>query len=110
MTGFFKGISNLSPFASLVNILYHACSVMHKAFENTEDKRVKALDKPELLHVSSLKLDMKFYHGDINSKNVPPTAATITCVNRVKEVALTEPYSLVAHHHTRYLGDLFGDI
>jgi len=108
VTGFFKGMSNRSSFASLVNSLYYVYSAMEEAFENTEDERVKALDKPELRRVSSLKLDMQFYYGDINSKNAPPTAATIAYVNRVKEVARTQPYLLVAHQYTRYLGDLFG--
>lgn len=108
VTGFFKGMSNRSSFASLVNSLYYVYSAMEEAFENTDDERVKTLDKPELRRVSSLKLDMQFYYGDINSKNAPPTAATMAYVNRVKEVARTQPYLLVAHQYTRYLGDLFG--
>jgi heme oxygenase len=37
-----------------------------------------------------------------------PSPASQTYVARVQEVALTQPYLLVAHQYTRYLGDLFG--
>jgi len=108
VTGFFKGMSNRASFASLVTSLYYVYSAMEEAFENTTDERVKALDKPELRRVRSLKLDMQFYYGNSNTNIAPPTAATVAYVNRVQEVARTQPYLLVAHQYTRYLGDLFG--
>jgi len=107
VTGFFKGMSNRSSFASLVTSLYHVYSAMEEAFDVTADDRVKALDKPELRRVQALRQDMQFYYGN-ESKIAAPTAATMAYVNRVKEVARDEPYLLVAHQYTRYLGDLFG--
>lgn len=107
VTGFFKGMSNRSSFASLVTSLYHVYNAMEEAFDVTTDDRVKALDKPELRRVESLRKDMEFYYTDDN-KIAPPTAATMAYVNRVKEVAKSDPYLLVAHQYTRYLGDLFG--
>jgi len=107
VTGFFKGMSNRSSFASLVTSLYYVYSAMEEAFDVTTDDRVKALDKPELRRVQALRQDMKFYYGNENEV-AAPTAATMAYVNRVKEVARDEPYLLVAHQYTRYLGDLFG--
>lgn len=38
----------------------------------------------------------------------PPSAATRAYANRIAEVAQTWPLGLLAHHYTRYMGDLSG--
>ncbi|MDP2014758.1 MAG: biliverdin-producing heme oxygenase, partial [Actinomycetota bacterium] len=38
----------------------------------------------------------------------PPTAATRAYANRIAEVAQSWPLGLLAHHYTRYMGDLSG--
>ena len=48
------------------------------------------------------------YFGPEWRSTVEPTAATRKYMARVREVAASEPYLLVAHMYTRYLGDLFG--
>jgi len=108
VTGFFKGMSNLDSFGSLVTSLYYVYEAMEEAFENTSDARVCTLDKPELRRMDSLKADMDYFYSDRNQKIQSPSPATKAYVDRIKEVAKSEPYLLIAHQYSRYLGDLFG--
>jgi len=108
VTGFFKGMSNLDSFGSLVTSLYYVYEAMEEAFENTSDIGVCTLDKPELRRMNSLKADMDYFYSDRNQKIQSPSPATKAYVDRIKEVAKSEPYLLIAHQYSRYLGDLFG--
>merc|ERR1719230_1418338 len=81
---------------------------MEDAFDTTTEDRVVALDDPQLRRVHQLEHDMDFFYGAQWRDVIQPSAATRTYVARVKEVAEKQPYLLVAHQYTRYLGDLFG--
>lgn len=106
--GFFKGIGTKSSFATLVTSLYFVYDAMEKAFDYTSDECVKSLDSAEIRRVSSLEKDMEYFYGSAWKDMISPSKATKEYVARVEEVASTEPYLLVAHQYTRYLGDLFG--
>mmetsp|Transcript_7977 Transcript_7977/g.8746 ORF Transcript_7977/g.8746 Transcript_7977/m.8746 type:complete len:160 (-) Transcript_7977:102-581(-) len=51
---------------------------------------------------------MDYFYGSTWPTMIEPSPVTKAYVARVKEVAEKEPYLLVAHQYTRYLGDLFG--
>ena len=51
---------------------------------------------------------MAYYSGADWRTQVQPSPATKAYVAQVERVAAEEPYLLVAHMYTRYLGDLFG--
>lgn len=68
----------------------------------------KAVHFPnELGRLHSLEEDMEFYFGS-DWKEVPMSDATRAYVNRIREVSEKDPALLIAHHYTRYLGDLSG--
>jgi heme oxygenase len=63
---------------------------------------------PILNRKQALEQDLAFYYG-VNWRNeIAPSVAAQEYVNRIHEVAATEPELLAAHSYTRYLGDLSG--
>ena len=51
---------------------------------------------------------MRYYFGPIWRSIVKPSEQCQRYVDRIHEVAKTEPELLIGHHYTRYLGDLSG--
>jgi heme oxygenase (biliverdin-producing, ferredoxin) len=65
--------------------------------------------RPELLRVASLERDLTHLHGGTHWRTaLEPLPATAAYAARVTEVAHDWPAGYVAHHYTRYLGDLSG--
>lgn len=108
VTGFFRGIATKSAFSQLVASLYFVYEAMEAAFDASEDPSVRALDYASLRRVPALEEDMTYYFGSSWRSTVQPSPATQEYAGRVREVAEKEPYLLIAHMYTRYLGDLFG--
>jgi heme oxygenase (biliverdin-producing, ferredoxin) len=108
VTGFFRGIATKPSFAQLVSSLYFVYAEMEDAFDKTSDPSVRALDYPALRRRAALEEDMAYFFGSEWRTTVTPSAATRKYVERVQQVAQSDPYLLVAHMYTRYLGDLFG--
>ena len=108
VTGFFRGIATKGAFSSLVASLYFVYEAMESEFDQTQDPSVKALDYPSLRRTAALEEDMAYYFGAEWRDTVEPSPATKEYVARVRAVAQEDPYLLVAHQYTRYLGDLFG--
>lgn len=106
--GFFKGIATKSAFANLVTSLYFVYTAMENSFDETESTDVKALDVSELRRVPSLEKDMEYFYGPEWKERIVQTTATRRYVERIVDIAEREPFLLVAHQYTRYLGDLFG--
>jgi len=63
---------------------------------------------PELHRVAALVQDLTHYFGDDTWRALPPHPATARYVQRLDDLAEQRPGELVAHHYTRYLGDLSG--
>lgn len=64
--------------------------------------------KAELLRVAALERDLDHLHGPGWQSRTAVLPATARYADRVAEVAATWPAGYVAHHYTRYLGDLSG--
>merc|ERR1712176_856159 len=115
VTGFFKGLADKESYRALLTSLYFVYAAMEKAMDTTIEKRVKDLDYEQLRRLTSLEQDMDFFYGNGWERSITPSRASAAYVSRVEEVAKTEPYLLIAHQYTRYLGtkknifcDLFG--
>ncbi|PRX95717.1 heme oxygenase (biliverdin-producing) [Allonocardiopsis opalescens] len=63
--------------------------------------------RPELERVPALERDLEFLYGPGWRARVAPSAATGRYVRRLGEMA-DWPAGFVAHHYTRYIGDLSG--
>lgn len=63
---------------------------------------------PVLHRVAAIDQDLAFYDPAGAWTTQPPLPATERYVQRLGEVADHRPVDLIAHHYTRYLGDLSG--
>jgi heme oxygenase len=63
---------------------------------------------PALTRGPALVADLEALLGPAWREEVAPSAATLEYVARIDEVCRTWPGGFVAHHYTRYLGDLSG--
>jgi heme oxygenase (biliverdin-producing, ferredoxin) len=64
--------------------------------------------RPELLRVPALEHDLRHLLGPGWRERAAALPAATRYAERVAEVAATWPAGFVAHHYTRYLGDLSG--
>jgi heme oxygenase len=62
----------------------------------------------ELLRLPSLEADLRFLHGPAWANRIAALPATTTYCTRLRDVAFIGAQGFVAHHYTRYLGDLSG--
>ena len=94
----------------VIPALFHfSFRALEEESENCKDHELfKAVHFPyELGRLQSLEEDMEFYFGS-EWKEVPMSDATKAYVDRLHEVSERDPALLIAHHYTRYLGDLSG--
>ncbi|MCP3817549.1 biliverdin-producing heme oxygenase [Streptomyces sp. A3M-1-3] len=64
--------------------------------------------QPELMRMAELERDLAHLRGPDWRAGLAPLPATAAYAARVAECARTWPAGYVAHHYTRYLGDLSG--
>ena len=106
---FLRGVISKESYRTLVSDLYFVYSALEedfKIFKN--DPVLGALYLPELERVTALETDLIYYYGPNWRSIVKPSEACQRYVDRIHEVAKTEPELLIGHHYTRYLGDLSG--
>jgi heme oxygenase (biliverdin-producing, ferredoxin) len=63
---------------------------------------------PELIRLPALSEDLEFLLGPHWAEGIVASPATVAYQNRLRSVAFDRPSAFVAHHYTRYLGDLSG--
>ncbi len=63
---------------------------------------------PQLTRLPAIRLDLAFLLGDDWRQQITALPTTQRYVDRLTTVAATWPGGFVAHHYTRYLGDLSG--
>lgn len=71
------------------------------------DEAVAPFLVPQLTRLPAIEADLDFLLGDGWRGSVEPLPATVRYVDRIHSVA-SWPGGYVAHHYTRYLGDLSG--
>jgi heme oxygenase len=111
VTGFFKGLANRDSYKALMTSLYFVYTAMEESMDETSCKEVNVMDYAALRRLGPLERDMEYFYGEewaSSEGKIQPSPATKTYVARIQEISKTQPYLLVAHQYTRYLGDLFG--
>ncbi|WP_434741398.1 heme oxygenase (biliverdin-producing) [Micromonospora sp. SH-82] len=63
-----------------------------------------------LTRLPALVADLEHLVGDDWPTRTTPTPATVEYADRIREVCADSPERFIAHHYTRYLGDLSGGI
>lgn len=64
----------------------------------------------KLTRLPALEADLEFLIGSDWRSQIAPLPTTVRYVDRIREVGATWPGGFVAHHYTRYLGDLSGGL
>lgn len=106
---FLKGVVEKNSYRKLVGNLYFVYGAMEEEMEKLrEHPIVSQIYYPELNRKQSLEQDLQFYYGSNWRQEVKISAAGQAYVDRIHEIAATQPELLVAHSYTRYLGDLSG--
>lgn len=86
-----------------------AYEVLEQAGDELRDHPVAgAFVSEDLRRVPSIEADLVVLLGDDWSSAVTPSAATVAYCDRMREVCVSSPECFVAHHYTRYMGDLSG--
>lgn len=106
---FLKGVVEKTSYRKLAANFYFVYSAMEEEMERLKDHPVVSkIYYPQLNRKKSLEQDMLYYYGPNWQKEIVLSPAGKVYVDRIHEIAATQPELLVAHSYTRYLGDLSG--
>ena len=110
VAGFLRGVVDEESYRKLIQDFYFIYSALEEEMERLEDDNfLSPINFSELDRVKHLKKDLRYYYGPNWNQTIKPSQACVQYVERIHEVAdSNEPYLLVGHHYTRYLGDLSG--
>lgn len=86
---------------------------IYEALERAADAMVSdpvaaAFISPQLTRLGAIEADLRFLIGDDWRERIHPLPTTERYVERINTVAATWAGGFIAHHYTRYLGDLSG--
>ena len=108
VASFLRGVVDYEEYRKLLTNFYYVYDTMEQRIRETEDPMVQAIKSEDLERKEAIERDLEYYYGaDWKEKQEPSEACNKYC-HRLNEVAEQNPYLLVAHHYTRYIGDLSG--
>ena len=108
--GFLRGVVDPEEYRKLITNFWYVYNTMEQQIKKTSDPLAKTLQQWQavLNRTSFLERDLKYFYGPYwREKQIPSDACNTYC-HRINEVAEKDPYLLIAHHYTRYIGDLSG--
>lgn len=109
MTALAEGRLSREEYAPLVEQLYFVYDVLERAADHMRaDVVASVFDLGGFRRMDALRADLAFYYGPGWQDRLRPTDATRRYRDRLREVCFDWPGGFVAHHYTRYLGDLSG--
>jgi heme oxygenase len=107
--GLLAGRVDRRGYAEMVAQHWYVYSTLEAAGEAMRgDPVASGFVSPALLRVPALEQDLGALLGPDWRERISPSTATQRYVDRIREVCFTWPFAFVAHHYTRYLGDLSG--
>ena len=108
VASFLRGVVDYEEYRKLLTNFYYVYDTMEQRIRETADPMVQAIKSEDLERKEAIERDLEYYYGpDWKEKQIPSEACNKYC-HRLNEVAEQDPYLLVAHHYTRYIGDLSG--
>jgi heme oxygenase len=103
------GRCEVADYAALLGQYSFVYDALERAAERMGDHPVASpFVTAQLTRMPAIRADLEYLVGPDWSELVCPSPATTAYVRRLNEVAATWPGGFVAHHYTRYLGDLSG--
>ena len=108
VASFLRGVVDYEEYRKLLTNFYYVYDTMEQRIRETEDPMVQAIRSESLERKEGIERDLEYYYGaEWKDKQIPSDACNKYC-HRINEIAEESPYLLVAHHYTRYIGDLSG--
>jgi heme oxygenase len=109
MDDLMTGKGSRDDYISLVAQHYFIYAALEAAAEKMQDDTDAApFITPQLTRLPALESDLRFLLGDDWRSLITPLPTTTRYVDRLQTVAATWSGGFIAHHYTRYLGDLSG--
>ena len=109
VSSFLRGVVDKEKYSQLIANFYFVYRAMEEEIQKLRgDSTLGKLLFTELERVPALEQDLRYFYGPIWRSIVEPTDQCQRYVNRIREVSKDEPELLIAHHYTRYIGDLSG--
>ena len=109
VASFLRGVVDESKYRQLVANFYFIYHALETEVEKNKDNPfVGPMRLNGLSRHDALIKDCEYFYGDDWREKIYPTEETQRYVNRIHEVAKENPELLIAHHYTRYMGDLSG--
>jgi len=109
MDDLMTGKGSRDDYISLVAQHYFIYAALESAAEKMKDDAdAAAFITPQLTRLPALEADLLFLIGDDWRSVIAPLPTTVRYVDRIETVAATWSGGFIAHHYTRYLGDLSG--
>ena len=104
---FIQGKIDRNLYSDLVVSLFHVYKALEEELDQHAPTSFGSCHFPnELNRTETLREDLDFWRGPRDGTDMSP--ATRDYVDRIHQVAATEPLLLLSHAYTRYLGDLSG--
>lgn len=111
MSSLLKGERSREDYIALVAQHYFIYAALEAGAERMRhDPVASRFITDRLTRLPALEADLAFLLGDDWRERIEPLEATARYVKRIEEVGATWPGGFVAHHYTRYLGDLSGGL
>ena len=108
VASFLRGVVDYEEYRKLLTNFYYVYDTMEQRIRETEDPMVQAIKSEDLERKEAIERDLEYYYGaDWKDEQIPSEACNTYC-HRINEIAEKDPYLLIAHHYTRYIGDLSG--
>tara|TARA_B100000131_G_scaffold172147_1_gene166356 strand:- start:633 stop:1340 length:708 start_codon:yes stop_codon:yes gene_type:complete len=108
VAAFLRGVVDPEEYRKLLTNFYYVYDTMEQRIRETEDKMVHAIRSESLERKEAIERDLEYYYGPDWKEKQEPSEACNTYCYRINEIAEKDPYLLIAHHYTRYIGDLSG--
>ena len=107
---FLKGVLDPEEYRKLITDFYYVYDTMEQRIQETKDPLASTLRhwSSQLNRTEFLERDLRYYYGPMWRDLQTPSESCNTYCYRINEVANDNPYLLIAHHYTRYIGDLSG--
>lgn len=109
MSDLMRGKGTRDDYVALVAQHWFIYEALERAAEAMRDDPIAApFITEKLTRLPALEADLAYLIGDDWHERITPVPTTERYVARIDEVGSTWPGGFVAHHYTRYLGDLSG--
>ncbi|WP_431246380.1 heme oxygenase (biliverdin-producing) [Leifsonia xyli] len=109
MQDLMSGRGSRDDYISLLSQHYFIYEALEESAEWMGSDPVATLFiSPALTRLPAIEADLEFLLGDAWRERIAALPSTVRYTERIREVGRTWPGGFVAHHYTRYLGDLSG--